>query len=90
MEETFSDHREKIRAEMYKYAGFVFCSPAAIMLFEYIAYESIVEGQFLAFRIGGSIILLILGLGFLVNSLDIMYNIDRREYYVRFYKQSSK
>ncbi len=87
---AFSDHREKIRAEMYKYAGFVFCSQADIMLFEYVAYEIRFEVQFLAFRIGGSIILLILGLGFLVNSLDIMYNIDRREYYVRFYKQSSK
>ncbi len=89
MGESFSDNREKIRAEIYKYAGFVLCSPAAIMTFEFIAYESIVEGQFLEYRIAGAIALLVLGLGFLVNSLDIMYNIDRREYFARFYKQQS-
>lgn len=87
--EAFSDNREKIRGEIFKYAGFVFCSPACIMSLEYLLYENLFGGKYLITRITITAILFLIGLGLLVNSVDIMYNIDKREYYVRFYKQSS-
>lgn len=89
MGDSFLEHREKIRAEIYKYAGFVLCTPACMMVFEYLVYENIMGGQYLIVRIGLALVLFYLGLIILAESTEIMYNIDRREYYVRFYKQSS-
>ncbi len=90
MGDSFFENREKIRAEIYKYAGFVLCTPACMMVFEYLVYENIMGGQHLIFRITLAVGLFYWGLLMLADSTEIMYNIDRAEYYVRFYKKQSQ
>ena len=72
MEDSLFENREKIRAEIFKYVGFVFCSPACMMIFEFLVYENFLGGRYLIFRIPTAILLLYWGLGLLADSVEIM------------------